>query len=288
MQDATLALRMMRRNPGLTGVALLVLALGIGANTVMFSVVNALLLRPLPYPGAERLQLVQTVDASGSPFGTAAPDFYTYRSRSGAFESFSSFYARPRDLTGAGDPEQVRALDRVVRLPGHPAHAAGARTRLPPLGRELGRPSRHHPDRRALAPAVRRRSRHRRPPGRARGGALHRGGRPPAAVLVRRHRDRGPGADGVRARRQHELAQQLLPDHGGAAPRGRHRRGRGRGPEPHRGPDRRRAPREPRHADAGAAAPGVGGQGRAAAPSSCSSGPWSSCSSSPAPTWPTC
>jgi putative ABC transport system permease protein len=110
VQDGTLALRMMRRNSALTGIALLVLALGIGANTVMFSVVNALLLRPLPYPEADRLQLVETVDASGGDFGTAAPDFYTYRSRGGAFESLSAFYSRGLDLTGAGDPERIRVL----------------------------------------------------------------------------------------------------------------------------------------------------------------------------------
>jgi hypothetical protein len=109
-QDVRLALRMMRRTPGLTAAALLVLALGIGANTVMFSVVNTVLLRPLPYPDSERLQLVQTVDEARDPAGTAAPDFYVYRSRNRSFDSFSSFYFRPFDVTGDGEPERIRVL----------------------------------------------------------------------------------------------------------------------------------------------------------------------------------
>jgi putative ABC transport system permease protein len=110
VQDGRLALRMMRRSPGLTAAALVVLALGIGANTVMFSVVNTVLLRPLPYSDPARLQLVQTVDESHRPSATAPPDYYVYRSRNRAFESFSSFYSRPFDLTGDGEPERIRVL----------------------------------------------------------------------------------------------------------------------------------------------------------------------------------
>jgi len=110
VQDGRLALRMMRRSPGLTASALLVLALGIGANTVMFSVVNAVLLRPLPYPDSDRLQLVQTVDESGRAGATAVPDFHVYRSRNRTFQSLSSFYFRPFDVTGEGEPERIRIL----------------------------------------------------------------------------------------------------------------------------------------------------------------------------------
>jgi putative ABC transport system permease protein len=109
-QDVRLALRMMRRSPGLTTAALLVLALGIGANAVMFSVVNTVLLRPLPYPGSSHLQLVQTVDEDRRPHATAPPDYYVYRSRNRGFQSLSSFYSRPFDLTGEGEPERIRVL----------------------------------------------------------------------------------------------------------------------------------------------------------------------------------
>ena len=102
VQDARFALRMMRRSRGLTAAALLVLTLGIGANTVMFTVVNTVLLRPLPYPDPSRLQLVQTA--------TAPPDYYVYRSRNRAFQSFSSFYFRSFDVTGDGEPERIRVL----------------------------------------------------------------------------------------------------------------------------------------------------------------------------------
>ena len=109
-QDARHALRMMRRSPALTVVAMLVLALGIGANTVMFSVVNGLLLRPLPYPEPDRLQLVQTTDAQRDPVRAAPPDFYAYRERNRAFESLAAVYSRPFDVTGGDDPERIRAL----------------------------------------------------------------------------------------------------------------------------------------------------------------------------------
>jgi putative ABC transport system permease protein len=130
VQDGRHALRMMRRGPGLTGVALAVLALGIGANTVMFSVVHTLLLRPLPYPDSSRLQLVQPVDESRQPTSTAPPDFYVYRSRNRTFESFASFYSRPFDVTGGDEPERIRVL--IVS-----SDLLGALRTVPALGRGL-------------------------------------------------------------------------------------------------------------------------------------------------------
>jgi predicted permease len=109
-QDARLAFRMMGRARGFTATALLVLALGIGANTVMFSVVNSVLLRPLPYPAPDRLQLIQMLDRSGDVFAAAPPDFYAYRSRTQSFESVAAFHSRALDLTGSEEPERIRAL----------------------------------------------------------------------------------------------------------------------------------------------------------------------------------
>lgn len=110
-QDLRLGLRKLRQSPGFTAATLTVLALGIGANAVMFSVVNALLLRPLPYPQPERLLRVQTVDAATqADSATAVPDFEEYRGRNRTFEGLASFYTRSLDLTGAGDPERIRTL----------------------------------------------------------------------------------------------------------------------------------------------------------------------------------
>jgi putative ABC transport system permease protein len=109
-QDGRHALRMMRRNPGQTAVAMLVLSLGIGANAVIFSVVNTVLLRPLPYPEAERLYFVSATDEDRSPVSAPPPDYYAYRAHNRTFEAFAAFYLRPFDVTGSDEPERIRAL----------------------------------------------------------------------------------------------------------------------------------------------------------------------------------
>jgi putative ABC transport system permease protein len=110
VQDTRVALRLMRRSPGLTTAMLVVLALGIGANTVMFSVVHAVLLRPLPYPEPSRLQIVRPIGARGQPLAVAPPDYYVWRDRGRTFESLAAFYVRPFDVTGEKEPERIGVL----------------------------------------------------------------------------------------------------------------------------------------------------------------------------------
>jgi hypothetical protein len=97
-QDARYGLLMLRRNPGFTFVAVLTLALGIGANTAIFSVVNAVLLRPLPYRDPDRLVLVP--NATGR-------DFLRWRDQAKAFESIAVFGFGTADFTGSGEPERL-------------------------------------------------------------------------------------------------------------------------------------------------------------------------------------
>lgn len=111
LKDLRFALRMMRRSPGFSAVVLATLAIGIGANTVMFSVVNTLLIRPLPYGDPERLMFVQTVEAdTRQPSATSPPDFYTYRERNRTLEYLDSFYTRSMNLTGGREPERIPTL----------------------------------------------------------------------------------------------------------------------------------------------------------------------------------
>src|SRR5207247_3689372 len=100
-KDIRFAWRLVWRSPGVTIIMLATLAVGIGANTVMFSVVNTLLLRPLPYRDASRLLFIQTVDAKERTANlTAPPDFYEYRARNRTLEHLEAFYTRPFNLTG--------------------------------------------------------------------------------------------------------------------------------------------------------------------------------------------
>ena len=110
LKDLRFAWRLLRRRPGFSAVVLLTLAVGIGANTVMFSVVNTVLLRPLPYGDADRLVSVEPVDPARRPAFTAPPDYYAYRERTQTLDRIEAFYGAPYNLTGGGDPERVPTL----------------------------------------------------------------------------------------------------------------------------------------------------------------------------------
>jgi putative ABC transport system permease protein len=111
-RDLCFSARMLRRNPGFTAVAVLTLGLGIGANTAIFSVVNAVLLRPLPFPQSDRLVLVwATNKETGNTADVASyPDFEEWRARSRSFERMAAFTTRGVTLAGGGQAELVAAV----------------------------------------------------------------------------------------------------------------------------------------------------------------------------------
>ena len=109
-QDLRFGLRMLWKNPGFSLVAILTLALGIGTNTAIFSVVNGVLLRPLPYPGAERLVYFEGInpDRGISKAALSLPDYLDWQSQADAFESIAAFLEGGMPLTGDGaEPERV-------------------------------------------------------------------------------------------------------------------------------------------------------------------------------------
>ena len=111
LQDFRYGARTLGKNPGFTAVAVLTLALGIGANTAVFTVVNGVLLRPMPFPKPERLVLV-SLTPRGGPFewqpGVSDRDYLAFREQDQAFERVASFTSRATaNLTGAGDPVQI-------------------------------------------------------------------------------------------------------------------------------------------------------------------------------------
>jgi len=112
-QDIQYGVRVLLKRPGFAAVAVLTLALGIGANTAIFSVVNAVLLRPLPYEGAEQLVRIGGRDlrkAGESPGTFSPPDFYDWRARgTGVFEAMAAIDGSSPSLTGAGEPERIQA-----------------------------------------------------------------------------------------------------------------------------------------------------------------------------------
>jgi putative ABC transport system permease protein len=110
MSDLRYAIRTLRSRPGFTAIAVLTIALGIGANTAIFSVVHAVLLRPLPYPHAERLMMVWVYNPrEGFDKDVASyAVFDDWRSQSRSFEHLAAYFGASVSLTGAGDPVQLR------------------------------------------------------------------------------------------------------------------------------------------------------------------------------------
>jgi len=108
-QDIRYGARMLLKSPGVSVVATIALALGIGANTAIFSVVNAVLLRPLPFPSSERLMsLWSTSPSLGVLRGSISyPDFADWRSQNQVFEGTASFYDSDFVLTGSGEPQRL-------------------------------------------------------------------------------------------------------------------------------------------------------------------------------------
>jgi len=107
-QDLRYGFRMLARNPGFTAVAVLTLALGIGANTAIFSVVNAVLFQPLDYEEPDRLYLLWTTNPGWArPESASLPDFLDWREQNQVFEDLAAISRRSLNLTGDGEPERL-------------------------------------------------------------------------------------------------------------------------------------------------------------------------------------
>ena len=104
---------MLRKSPGFTVVALLTLALGIGANTAIFSIVNAVMLKPLPFPEPDRLIFMTSAVSNQNnvkvPFATSYPDFFDWRATAKSFSGIASYHTDSVTLTGLEQPLHVKS-----------------------------------------------------------------------------------------------------------------------------------------------------------------------------------
>ena len=106
-QDLRFGLRMLRKNPGFSLIAILTLALGIGANTAIFSVINAVLLRPLPYDHAEQLVMVYTRTQREVRQPVSWPDLRDWQEQNQSFSDLAAFVPQSVNLTGRAEPGRV-------------------------------------------------------------------------------------------------------------------------------------------------------------------------------------
>src|SRR5207245_10836203 len=120
-----LALRQLIKNPAFSAVAIITLALGIGSNTAMFSIVNAVLLRPLPYPDADQIMVLNESSGPGQDYSVALPDYFDSRNDHTVFEHLAATHKESRNLSGiAGrEPERIscasvtRDFFNIIGLP---------------------------------------------------------------------------------------------------------------------------------------------------------------------------
>ncbi|MGH9403642.1 MAG: ABC transporter permease, partial [Terriglobia bacterium] len=107
VQDLRYGLRQLRRNPGFTAVAVLTLALGIGASTAIFSVVDAVLLRPLPYPNPQQIVTVWEQEANGHRAHLADPNFEDFRTQNHTLSALAVFSSGPDSVSGGSEPVRM-------------------------------------------------------------------------------------------------------------------------------------------------------------------------------------
>ena len=160
-QDLRYALRQLARNPGFTAVAILTLALGIGANTAIFSVIDSILLQPLPFPQAGKLVEIEGISADDTGLQSNYPKGWIreYQRRATTFSSISGVYAERRIQRGRGG----RVGPGVWQLGQHEfvRHSRSAprsRPLLPPAGRRAWPGPRRRAESQLLATALWRRS----------------------------------------------------------------------------------------------------------------------------------
>ncbi len=223
LADLRYGFRQLRLNPGFAAVAILTLALGIGANTALFTVVRGIILKPLPYPEPERIVRVWMDNRilQMREDWTSWLNYQDYKRLSTSFESWAGFTQPMVNLIGDGEPERIRGMfteASVFRVLGAQAgrgpslHAGrGSRRAASGRGDRVG----------AVAAAVRRRAGARQAAG-FRRHALHRDRRHAARLRVSDEGYRVLGA--AAGPRKREVARRLLAADGRAAEAGRHAR----------------------------------------------------------------
>src|SRR5205085_4250698 len=108
LRDVRYGIRSLMKRPGVAALAVITLALGIGANTAIFSVLNAVLLRPLPYLDADRSVRIDETEGKGG-MGVSPPNLLDFQQQNHAFESIAGFSGGNFVLTGAGEPLRVQS-----------------------------------------------------------------------------------------------------------------------------------------------------------------------------------
>lgn len=111
IQDTRFSLRLLRKRPGITALVVATLVLGIGLNTAIFSVVNAVIIRPLPVRDPDRIVWLNTkVNRANAPLGTSYPDFLDWKNQSDSFQSMAAMRAVSFTMTGTGPAEHLKGM----------------------------------------------------------------------------------------------------------------------------------------------------------------------------------
>ena len=110
LQDLRFGLRMMRKNPDFATLAILIIAIGIAANTTIFSLVNSMMLRPLPYLDADRLVFVRNLRRKDLPVPMSYMRFVAWKEQTNIFERAGAYYPETNAVLGMGEPEEVQTL----------------------------------------------------------------------------------------------------------------------------------------------------------------------------------